>query len=94
MQNKLFNQWLDTCPIDFCQITINGREAYLFGKNTDLAVDVEMPEDMDRHYIAGAKVDSITFWSIVDVKNCNYEHCRNDQGGKDYFIDAEYLLED
>ena len=93
MQNKLFNQWLDTCPVNFTQIKVNGREAYLFGKNTDLIIECEMPEDNNRYYIAGAKVDSITFYSIADMKKINWEKFKNDQGGEDFFL-SEYLWED
>jgi len=92
--DKIFNMWIDSCPVDFTVITVNGKEAYLFGKNTELAVDVKTPEDMNRYYIAGAKVDSITFYSIADVKNASWESCRNEQGGDDFFIEAYDLLED
>ena len=94
MSNRIFNMWIDSCPVDFTVIKVNGKDAYLFGKNTELSVEVDMPEDMNRYYIAGAKVDSITFYSIADSKNAGWESCRNDQGGEDFFIDAYDLLED
>lgn len=43
--SKTFNNWIDKCPTDFTVITVNGREAYLFGKNTDLAVDVKTKDE-------------------------------------------------
>jgi hypothetical protein len=92
--NKVFNMWIDNCPVDFTVIKVNGKDAYLFGKNTELAVEVEIPEDVNRYYIAGAKVDSITFFSIADMKMAGWETCENDQGGLDYFIEAYDLLED
>jgi len=92
--NRVFNMWIDSCPVDFTVIKVNGKDAYLFGKNTELEVEVEMPEDVNRYYIAGAKVDSITFFSIADINRTSYESCKNDQGGEDFFIEAYDLLED
>ena len=92
--NKVFNMWIDSCPVDFTVIKVNGKDAYLFGKNTELEVDVKMPEDINRYYIAGAEVDSITFFSIADINRSGYETCENDQGGLDYLIEAYDLLED
>jgi hypothetical protein len=43
--NKIFNKWIDKCPTDFTVITVNGREAYLFGKNTDLIVDIKTKDE-------------------------------------------------
>ena len=43
--NKIFNKWIDKCPTDFTVITVNGREAYLFGKNTDLVVDIKTKDE-------------------------------------------------
>lgn len=94
MNKKIFNMWIDNCPVDFTVIKVNGKEAYLFGKNTNLEVEIEMPEDMNRYYIAGAKVDSVTFFSIADINRTGYEIFRNDQGGEDYSIEAYDLLED
>lgn len=39
--SKSFKDWIEKCPSDFTIITVNGREAYLFGKNTDLKVEVQ-----------------------------------------------------
>lgn len=40
-----FNKWIDECPEDFTTITVNGRQAYLFGKNTDLVIDIETEDE-------------------------------------------------
>lgn len=45
MMKKIFNDWIDKCPTDFTVITVNGRKAYLFGKNTDLVVDVRTNDE-------------------------------------------------
>jgi len=43
--SKSFKDWIEKCPSDFTIITVNGRDAYLFGKSTDLVIDVKTKDE-------------------------------------------------
>lgn len=49
--NKTFNNWIDKCPTNFTVITVNGREAYLFGKNTDLVIDIKTNDESQFKFV-------------------------------------------